>query len=127
MGTKKLYGHGGAPKMTSGDGDPFVSPKSMQRQQIDYFADMGMEMVSDVMEYAMGGKEIKMKKGGAVKKKKKQGYNARLDESMGMRNRGKKKQSMKSRRKESKGMEKAMGRKSYSGNRSSAQGRRKKK
>lgn len=125
MGTKKLYGHGGAPKMTSGDGDPFVSPKSMQRQQIDYFAEMGMEKVGDVMEYAMRGME-KYKKGGAVKKKKKQGYNARLDESMGMRNKGKKKQSMKSRRKESKGMEKSMGRKSYSGNRSSAQGRRKK-
>jgi len=38
--------------------------------------------------------------------KKKQGYNARLDESLGMRRRGKKKQSMKARRDESKGAEK---------------------
>ena len=48
--------------------------------------------------------------------KKKQGYNARLDESLGMR-RGKassKKQGYKSRRDESKGMEKAMGRRAYS-------------
>ena len=40
-----------------------------------------------------------------------QGYNSRLDESMGARN-GKK----------SKCMEKAMGKKAYSGNKSSAQG-----
>tara|TARA_R100000951_G_C2638402_1_gene180054 strand:+ start:643 stop:963 length:321 start_codon:yes stop_codon:yes gene_type:complete len=52
---------------------------------------------------------------------KKQGYNARLDESLGAKN-GKKKQSLKSRRDESKGMEKAMGKKAYSGNKSSAQG-----
>jgi|TARA_R100000995_G_scaffold72633_1_gene41410 hypothetical protein len=47
---------------------------------------------------------------------KKQGYNARLDESLGMRD-GKestKSQSMKSRRDESKGMEKAMGNRAYS-------------
>ena len=51
----------------------------------------------------------------------KQGYNDRLDESMGARS-GKKSQSMKSRRDESKGMEKSMGNKAYSGNKSSAQG-----
>jgi len=47
--------------------------------------------------------------------KKKQGYNARLDESLGMRT-GKasgKKQNYKARRDESKGMEKAMGRRAY--------------
>ncbi len=47
---------------------------------------------------------------------KKQGYNARLDESLGMRD-GKestKSQSMKSRRDESKGMEKARGNRGYS-------------
>ena len=55
----------------------------------------------------------------ASKKSKKQGYNARLDESLGARN-GKKSQSMKSRRKESKGMEKSMGKKAYSGNRYSS-------
>lgn len=37
---------------------------------------------------------------------KKQGYKSRLDESLGMKHRGKKKQSMKSRRKESEAMEK---------------------
>ena len=84
-------------------------------------AEMGkMDLVDDLESVS----EMMMKKGGSMKKK--QGYNARLDESMGMRNRGKKKQSMKSRRKESKGMEKAMGRKSYSGNKSSSQGKRKK-
>ena len=57
-------------------------------------------------------------KGSSMKKKrpttrKKQGYNAKLDESLGMR-RGKesgKKQSMKSRRDESKGMAKKVGKK----------------
>ena len=65
-----------------------------------------------------------MKKGGAVKKAKgkgMQGYNARLDDSLGARH-GKKKQSLKSRRKESKGAKKAAGKKAYSGNRKSAQG-----
>ena len=50
-----------------------------------------------------------------------QGYNARLDDSLGARN-GKKKQSMKSRRDESKGAKTAAGKKAYSGNRKSAQG-----
>jgi len=59
-----------------------------------------------------------MKKGGKVKK---QGYNARLDDSLGAR-KGKKKQSMKARRDESKGMKKSAGKKAYSGNRKSAQG-----
>ena len=43
-----------------------------------------------------------------------QGYNARLDDSMGAKN-GKKKQSMKSRRDESEGMEKAMGKRKFAG------------
>ena len=51
-----------------------------------------------------------MKKGGKVKK---QGYNARLDESLGAR-KGKKSQSLKSRRDESKGAKKAAGKKAYS-------------
>jgi hypothetical protein len=42
-----------------------------------------------------------------------------------MRNKGKKKQSMKSRRDESKGMKKSKGKKAYSANRSSAQGKKK--
>tara|TARA_R110000822_G_scaffold2772_7_gene12867 strand:+ start:2801 stop:3547 length:747 start_codon:yes stop_codon:yes gene_type:complete len=51
----------------------------------------------------------------------KQGYNARLDDSMGARS-GSKTQSMKSRRDESEGMEKSSGKKKFSGNKSSAQG-----
>ena len=68
-------------------------------------------------------------KRGRPKKKKTQGYNARLDESLGARN-GKestKKQSMKARRDESKGAKKAAGKPAYSGNKSSNQGRKKKK
>ena len=49
--------------------------------------------------------------------KKKQGYNARLDESIGMRD-GKKSQSMKDRRDESKGMKKASGKRAYSADKS---------
>ena len=70
-----------------------------------------------------GGRAM-MKKGGATKKAKgkgMQGYNARLDDSLGARN-GKKSQSLKSRRDESKGVKKAAGKKAYSGNRKSAQG-----
>ncbi len=51
-----------------------------------------------------------MKKGG---KAKKQGYNARLDESLGAR-KGKKSQSLKARRDESKGAKKAAGKRAYS-------------
>lgn len=47
--------------------------------------------------------------------KKKQGYNARLDESLGERKRAKpKKQSLKDRRKESEGMESHYGKRPYS-------------
>jgi hypothetical protein len=53
---------------------------------------------------------------------KKQGYNARLDDSLGARN-GKKKQSMKARRHESEGMERALGRAKFAGNKSSSQRR----
>ena len=45
--------------------------------------------------------------------RKKQGYNARLDESLGSRNSGTKTQSLKSRRAESKGAEKAAGKRAY--------------
>ncbi len=45
--------------------------------------------------------------------KSRQGYNDKLDESLGARNKGKKTQSMASRRKESKGTEKAMGNRAY--------------
>ena len=49
---------------------------------------------------------------------KHQGYNARLDESIGMKHKGAHKQSMKSRRDESKGMAKAMSGHAYSGDHS---------
>lgn len=50
--------------------------------------------------------------------KYKQGYNDRLDESLGMKHKGSKKQSMKSRRDESKGMAKVMTGHAYSGDHS---------
>ena len=85
-------------------------------------AEMGkMDLVEDLESVSA----MMMKKGGSMKKKKKQGYNSRLDESLGMRNKGKKKQSFKSRRDESKGMKKSKGKRAYSGNKSSAQGKKK--
>ena len=68
-----------------------------------------------------GGKAA-MKKGG---KAKKQGYDDRLDESLGARH-GKKSQSYKARRKESEGMEKSMGRRKYAAVKTMDKGRRKK-
>ena len=50
--------------------------------------------------------------------KYKQGYNARLDESLGMKHKGAHKQSMKSRRDESKGMSKKMYGHAYGGDHS---------
>ena len=58
---------------------------------------------------------IRPKVATAMLKRKKQGYNDRLDDSLGAKD-GKKKQSMSKRRKESEGMEKAMGKGKYSGN-----------
>ena len=49
---------------------------------------------------------------------KNQGYNARLDESLGMKHKGSHKQSMKSRRDESKGMSKSKYGHAYMGNHS---------
>jgi len=51
-----------------------------------------------------------------------QGYNARLDDSLGAKH-GSKTQDMRARRHESEGMEKSMDRRKFSGNKSSAQGR----
>jgi len=53
-----------------------------------------------------------MAKGGSGGKMK-QGYNDRMDESLGMRHKGSHSQSKKDRRDESKGMEKSMGRRAY--------------
>ena len=52
----------------------------------------------------------------------KQGYNARLDDSLGAKH-GSKTQDMRARRRESEGMEKSMDKRKFSGNKSSAQGR----
>jgi len=78
----------------------------------------GRAMATGGMLARTGGSSAKMK----AKGKGMQGYNARLDDSLGARH-GKKKQSLKSRRDESKGAKKAAGKKAYSGNRKSAQGR----
>ena len=69
------------------------------------------------------GGRTAMKKG---KSAKKQGYDDRLDESLGARH-GKKSQSYKARRKESEGMEKAMGRRKYSAVKTMDKGSRKKR
>lgn len=63
-------------------------------------------------EIAQDKKLIKDLKG---EKMKKQGYNSRLDESLGVRHRGAKKQSLKDRRDESKAMEKKEHKRAYSG------------
>ena len=69
------------------------------------------------------GGRTAMKKG---KSAKKQGYDDRLDESLGARH-GKKSQSYKARRKESEGMEKAMGRRKYAAVKTMDKGSRKKR
>ena len=74
---------------------------------------------------ATAGGELKMRHGGPVKKD--QGYNARLDESMGARNKTKKQQSLKSRRHESEAMEKKGGRRKYAAVKTMDKGRRTKK
>ena len=71
-------------------------------------------------DYVEADKMKGMKKyqaGGMPMGMKKQGYNDRLDESMGARN-GPRTQGMKARRDESEGMEKAMGRRKFAGNKS---------
>ncbi len=50
-------------------------------------------------------------------KRRKQGYDSRIDEAIGQRHRGAHAQSMKGRRDESKGMEKREGERSYAGDR----------
>ncbi len=74
--------------------------KSDQLSRINREEKADMNMGGKVKGYMRGGKT--------------QGYNDRLDESMGARN-GSNSQSMASRRNESKGMEKSMGRGAYSG------------
>ncbi len=70
-----------------------------------------------------------MSKGGPAKKKpagkKKQGFNARLDESLGSRNKAK--GNLGSRRRESEGMEKKMGRRKFAAVKTMDKGRKKRK
>jgi hypothetical protein len=66
-----------------------------------------------------------MSKGGPAKKKK-QGYNARLDESLGSRNR-KTKGKLGARRRESEGMEKKLGRRKFAAAKTMDKGRKKRK
>ena len=75
-----------------------------------YSVDELIESVYDaVVEFIKQKKEDpNFAKGGMT-----QGYNARMDESLGMRHRGSKMQSLKSRRDEAKGMNKAMGNRAY--------------
>jgi hypothetical protein len=77
-------------------------PQSVGKDYIEADKMKGMK------KYQAGGMSMGMGK---------QGYNDRLDESMGARN-GPKMQSMKARRDESEGMEKAMGERKFAGNRS---------
>lgn len=60
-------------------------------------------------------------------KEKVQGFNDKLDESLGIRNPGRVVQSFKARRAESEGMERSMGRKKYAAVKSMDKGSRKKK
>ena len=77
-------------------------PQSVGKDYIEADKMKGMK------KYQAGGMSMGMGK---------QGYNDRLDESMGARN-GPKMQSMKARRDESEGMEKAMGERKFAGNKS---------
>ena len=68
MATKNLYKAAGGVDMVSGKKgnqvQAFDNPSNMNRDKIDYFAQEGIEMVDDTLEFSM------MKKGGSVKKKK---------------------------------------------------------
>ena len=72
------------------------------------------DKMKGMKKYQQGGMSMKDV---AMSKMGKQGYNDRLDESMGERN-GPAMQGMKARRDESEGMEEAMGRRKFAGNRS---------
>lgn len=73
--------------------------------------------------------EINEHRGRPMRKREKQGYNARLDESLGARRGAERKfkQSLKARRDESKGMEKASGRRAYSAVKTMDKGSRKRR
>ena len=81
------------------------------------FEDISDKALTDLIKkYKKKGGAIKRKTGGTVKKQVgglTQGYNARLDESLGARNRGTR-GNLAARRHESEGMERALGRRPYS-------------
>lgn len=92
----------------------------------------GRKVTSDKQAKAIAiseGNKVMRKKfngGGGVKKKNKQGYNAKLDESLGSRNR-KTKGKLGARRRESEGMEKKMGRRKFAAVKTMDKGRKKRK
>src|SRR6056300_545129 len=91
-------------------GEKFMKMKKYKSGGFPDLTGDGKVTQADILK----GREVKKLNVGGVTKMKKQGYNARLDDSMGAKN-GKKKQSMKSRRDESEGMEKSMGGRKFAG------------
>jgi len=91
-------------------GEEFMKMKKYKSGGFPDLTGDGKVTQADILK----GREVKKLNVGGVTKMKKQGYNARLDDSMGAKN-GKKKQSMKSRRDESEGMEKSMGGRKFAG------------
>ena len=94
-----------------GGGSPLMAAKP------DYIdIDKDGDTSESMKEAAKGASPAEMNQAPTMKKGSmayKQGYNARLDESLGTKN-GKKSQSLKDRRDESKGMEKSKGKGAYS-------------
>ena len=91
-------------------GEKFMKMKKYKSGGFPDLTGDGKVTQADILK----GRGVKKLNAGGVTKMKKQGYNARLDDSMGAKN-GKKKQSMKSRRDESEGMEKSMGGRKFAG------------
>ena len=90
----------------------------------------GKKVTSDKQAKAIaiseGNKVMRKKFNGVGEAKKKQGYNAKLDESLGSRNR-KTKGKLGVRRRESEGMEKKMGRRKFAAVKTMDKGRKKRK
>ena len=91
-------------------GEKFMKMKKYKSGGFPDLTGDGKVTKADILK----GRGVKKLNEGGVTNMKKQGYNARLDDSMGAKN-GKKKQSMKSRRDESEGMEKSMGGRKFAG------------
>ena len=91
-------------------GEKFMKMKKYKSGGFPDLTGDGKVTKADILK----GRGVKKLNEGGVTNMKKQGYNARLDDSMGAKN-GKKKQSMKSRRDESEGMEESMGKRKFAG------------